>query len=139
MEYFQRLWDIVDAAHNQIEFEIKTSPEFYFILGQLVMYIFSKRGGVDCFRSEINYLTNPYMEQSIGKLGQRSLRFVGFLPRLLPTAPSFIKVIQRKLRTEHGLLHDYTCGETCQVAFYAGIYADNIMILFEDGIKNGYA
>jgi hypothetical protein len=76
---------------------ISDSSEYYFVLGQFVMYIFYSLGDVNNYKREINYLTNPVVKQSIYNLAKRNLRFIKNYPKLIKQKNSFIELVYEVL------------------------------------------
>jgi hypothetical protein len=51
-------------------------PEvYYFALGYVLKSVFAELGGIDQYRNEFNYLTNPYITADIQTLSYRILLF----------------------------------------------------------------
>lgn len=110
---------------------INSSEQFFFILGQFIIYLFYCLGGVDQYKNEINYLTNPYLPKSIFELGQRNIKFISHFPKLLKSPSKPINKVYNALMDSYSVYNNPTINESsCSSAFYEGLYGNNLLIKY---------
>lgn len=108
-----------------------SQEEYFFVLGQFLIYAFSRLGGIHKYRKEFNYLTNPYLPQNVQQLGIRVVRFITKLPKQLTggndaasfTAQALIKYSQVYCHAAVDIL-------SCTEAFFEGIHSNNLFTEF---------
>ena len=120
----------IDALCESLNYlSISDSSEYYFVLGQFVMYIFHSLGDVNEYKREINYLINPTAEQSIYILGKRNLKFIKNYPKLVKQKNSFVELVYEVLLQKgHKYITPLINKQKCQQSFYEGIYSSNFLI-----------
>lgn len=111
------------------EVSFGSPEEFYYVLGQFLIYVFSQLGGIHKYQKEFNYLTNPYLPRDVRQLGSRVIRFFTRLPVQFLQADSLIAHTCRCLIEKS---HYYQTKDidipSCTEAFFEGIHCDNMFI-----------
>ena len=127
-ENFQDLSkDSLCASLNFIS--IMDSAEYYYVLGQFVMYIFHSLGDLNKYKKEINHLSNPIVTQSMYLLAKRNLRFVENYPKLIKQKNSFIEIVYETiLNQKDKFVTPFINEKLCSDAFYKGLYEDNFLV-----------
>lgn len=120
----------IDTLCESLKYlSISDSSEYYFVLGQFVMYIFYSLGNVNNYNREINYLTNPVVKQSIYNLAKRNLRFIKNYSILIKQKNSFVELVYEVLiQKSQKYITPLVDTSKCEQSFYEGIYAPNFLI-----------
>jgi hypothetical protein len=103
--------------------------EYFFILGQFLMYVFSLLGGIHKYSKEFSYLTNPYLPQDVQQLGIRIVRFISKLPiQVFHTNKPPRGIVQSLIKS--GELYLYLTVDifNCTEALFEGIHSENLFI-----------
>lgn len=109
--------------------EFDNAEEFFYTMGQLLIFAFHQLGGVHKFNREFNYLTNPYLPVDIQQLGQRIIRFLSKLPadQIIPESAAFYS-LQSLKKSGSKYCHGCVNLNSCSDAFYEGLHQNNLFI-----------
>jgi hypothetical protein len=110
--------------------------EYFYALGQFVVYVFEKIGGAHNFRKEFCYLTCPVVHCDAKRLNKRNVHFLGNIDKIL-------KIEDDKINKILALIFDWNLRgkieninlRMCEVAFYDGIYEENVLLNYEKSSK----
>lgn len=110
------------------DFSFSSPEEYYFLLGQCLVYVFTQLGGVHKYKKEFNYLTNPYLPQDVHQLGIRILRFLSKLPAsFLNDNPVVSHIIRSLINKKQQYCDIHVNPSTCSDALFEGLHSDNII------------
>ncbi|MFZ5968494.1 MAG: hypothetical protein ACOYVK_15175 [Bacillota bacterium] len=104
-----------------------SAEEFYYILGQFLVYVFQLLGGADKYKKEFNFLTNPYLPLGIQDICTRIIAFLKRLPHdVLYQNSGTIEVYEAFIFHEISYTKNPINQNTCTQAFYQGIHEENV-------------
>ncbi len=125
----QNYQDLINRIKESADYRLNNPEEFYYLLGQFVIYVFHCLGGANKFKREINYLTNPSQPQTISRLGQRNIDFLKNYPNLVKIKTDLAANVYRLLiDNQTAFIHDSLAEGPCSEAFYQGLYEDNFLL-----------
>jgi hypothetical protein len=122
-----------DALHRMLIADknviFDTEEEYFFILGQFLMYVFYRLGGIQRHHNAFHYLTNPYLPHDVQQLGLRTVRFFSKLPTQMFHGNENLSTLVSSL-VEHTDLYLYSSVDIpkCTEAFFHGIHSKNLFI-----------
>lgn len=108
------------------EFTILSGEEYFFLLGQVLVAVLAKLGGVDKYRREFNYLTNPSVRKTVGDLGLRCLRFLTGVRERIQINGLLAQAYDEVLSSQHDYPRRGGNLSQWEEAFYEGLYRDNL-------------
>lgn len=115
-------------------FIFSDAEEYFFILGQFLVYSFSCLGGIHKYRREFNYLTDPQLPKDVQQLGIRIIRFITKLPKDIINSNQYIcNISQALVDNSNYYCHSNIDIACCTDAFFEGVHSKNI---FEDIAEN---
>lgn len=107
---------------------LPTSDEsYYFALGQLLVHVFTLMGGVDRYRKEFNYLTNPSLDYPVQKLNQRIVRFLRLARERYQLGPDAERLLDTVLSWQPEHQNEVRHIASWDDAFYTGLHEDNLL------------
>ena len=114
-------------GRENVQFD--NSEEYYYALGQIVVYIFEKLGGADIYRREFSYLTCPTIPYDALRISRRVVHFLENLPRL-------INIEDKDAGRAIGMIFAWNSEgkneninfKRCEEAFYDGVYEENVLL-----------
>lgn len=121
--------NLIEGIKNKENVSISSGEEYFYLLGQILSAVFIKIGGFDKFRSEFNYLTNPYIPRSIMDIRKRVLNFIGNIKKYLAIDNEVFEELF-KILLEFNIIWTPSSFKDFEDAFYGGLYADNKIIDF---------
>lgn len=106
---------------------ITSDEDYYFALGQILVHVFTVMGGVDRYRKEFNYLTNPSLAYPVQKLNSRIVHFLGRARDRYQLGTDAEQLLDAVLSYQPGHQDESRHIESLDDAFYSGIHADTIL------------
>jgi hypothetical protein len=111
---------------------------YYFMLAQVLVYVFEELGGCNRYRNQFNYLINPYIPRDIQNICKRVLHF-------LDNAFVKLKIESQNFERGYHLLCKYRerhikgriNRKACEDAFYSGLHSDNVFNDRQTGKNEG--
>ncbi len=104
-----------------------SDESYYFALGQLLVHVFNLMGGVDRYRKEFNYLTNPSLAYPVQKLNSRIVHFLRRARERYELGPDAEQLLDAVLSYQPGHQDEPRHIESLDDAFYSGIHADSTL------------
>ncbi len=105
---------------------ITSDESYYFALGQLLVHVFTVMGGIDRYRKEFNYLTNPSLAYPVQKLNSRIVHFLKCARERYELGLGAERFIDAVLAWQPGQLDEPRHIESLDDAFYSGLHAENV-------------
>lgn len=117
-----------DIINNKEKDSFERQEDYYFALGQFLIWTFTKLGGTDKYRREFTYLTNPTLNADIQVKARRVLSFLHHVPKLIDMDNGpVMKIYSMLLSGKNRHVESCTDRAKCEDAFYDGLYDDNII------------
>lgn len=116
----------INQIINNADIEFENEEQYYFTLAQTLTAVFIILGGVDKYRNEYNYLTNPYTPMAIYELAKRILKFsLRFRNNYSISNPQLIRVIDALLISSDKFVNNTKINDKkAEVAFYIGLHRE---------------
>jgi hypothetical protein len=109
--------------------EFNNPEEYFYCLGQILVYVFEKLGGADNYRKEFCYLTCPNVPCDALRLNRRAIHFLENLPKLMVINDDSVNKALRMIFSWHYTGRNENVNlKISEVAFYDGIYEENILL-----------
>lgn len=109
--------------------DFKNPEEYFYTLGQIIVYVFEKLGGADNYRKEFCYLTCPNVPCNALRLNNRAVHFLSNVPKILDINDEYVgKAFKMIFSWNNDGRNDKINLKMCEEAFYDGIYEDNIFL-----------
>lgn len=119
------------VLHERISaglFTTLSGEEYFFLLAQVLVAILARLGGVDKYRREFNYLTNPSVRKTAGELGLRVLHFLAGIRDRLILDNQLGQACEELLKPEYCYAKQEGNLRQWEEAFYEGLYSDNLFV-----------
>ncbi|HMM19116.1 MAG TPA: hypothetical protein PKA10_00160 [Selenomonadales bacterium] len=107
-------------------FAILSGEEYFFLLGQVLVAVLARLGGVDKYRREFSYLTNPSVRKTVGELGLRSLRFLEGVRGRARIDERLARAYDEVLSPDYQYSRQDGAPPQWEEAFYEGLYSENM-------------
>jgi len=122
-----------EALHKKINidsvFTFDSAEQYFFTLGQFLIYAFTQLGGVHKFNKEFNYLTNPYLPQDVQQLAIRIVRFLSKLPAdIVCNSKATSNILNSLIQCKDQFCNNPMNLSTCTEAFFEGLHSENIFL-----------
>lgn len=101
---------------------------YFFIMGQFLVSVLAKAGGLDRRMRELNYMTNPYVPIGIREIERRTMRFLKRFKEAgghIGNKENLAFQILERFRSinDEGIKSEKACEE----AFYLGLHSENVI------------
>lgn len=127
MENHWIIQDLMYRINKHEEIYFIDEEEYYFFLGQALVAIFVKLGGLNKYRNEFNYLTNPYLPIPINVMAKRILRFLHKSTTKLPISNTTLEsIIAALFLLEDQFVNENIDASKAEIGFYKGLHRDSL-------------
>lgn len=128
MENKVMIQNLIDQIGQRERINFISQEQYYFALGQALTAIFIKLGGIDLYRREFNFLTNPYLPLPIYDLAKRILKFLSkSKDKVLIADASLEKILIALFLSENEFITPKINMQAAEDAFYDGLHYDCLL------------